>query len=124
VSSLNLRRDAIPLTLAVSGWLVLIITVASGPNIIRSVAVFAFVLFGPGVAVVRLLPIRDLLERAVLALAVGMSISLLVAEAADIRHILQPTPVLVILAVICSAAAVTELARQDKRSEPAREGKR
>jgi uncharacterized membrane protein len=119
-----LRRDAIPLTLAVSGWLVLIITMASGPNIIRSVAVFAFVLFGPGVAVVRLLPIRDHLERAVLALAVGISISLLVAEAADIRHILRPTPVLVILAVICSAAAITELAREDKRSEPTREGKR
>jgi uncharacterized membrane protein len=113
--SLNLRQHAIPLTLAVSGWLVLVITAASGPNIIRSVAVFGFVLFGPGVAVVRLLPIRDLLERAVLALALGMSIALLAAEAADIRHILQPTLVLIILAVICSAAAVTELAREGKR---------
>jgi hypothetical protein len=112
--SLNLRRQAVPLTLAVSGWLVLAITADAGTNVIRSVAVFAFVLVGPGLAVVRLLPIQDLLERAVLALAFGMSMALLIAEAADIRHILQPTLVLVVLAVICSAAALTELAREGK----------
>jgi uncharacterized membrane protein len=112
--TLNPRRHAIPLVLAVSGWLVLGISAATGPNIVRSVAVFAFVLLGPGVAVVRLLPIRDLLERVVLALALGMSMALLIAEAADIRHVLQPTLVLVVLAVICSAAAVTELAREGK----------
>jgi uncharacterized membrane protein len=112
---LNLCRQAIPHALAVSGWLVLAITAAAGHSIVRSVAVFAFVLVGPGVAVVRLLPIRDPLERAVLALALGMSMALLIAEAADIRHILQPMLVLVVLAVICSTAALTELAREGKR---------
>jgi uncharacterized membrane protein len=113
--TLNLRRHAIPIALAVSGWLVLAITAAAGHNAIRPIAVFAFVFLGPGVAIVRLLPIQDLLERAVLALALGMSLALLIAEASDIRHVLQPTPVLVVLAFICSAAAVTELAREGRR---------
>jgi hypothetical protein len=112
MSSFNLRRHAIPLALAISGWLVVAITAAGAHTIVRPIAVFAFVLVGPGLAVVRLLPIRDLLERAVLTLALGMSMALLIAEAADIRHILRPVVVLAVLAVICSAAAVTEVARE------------
>jgi hypothetical protein len=44
-----------------------------------------------------------------------MSMALLIAEAADIRHILQPVVVLAVLAVICSAAAVTEVAREARK---------
>ena len=117
--SLKLRRRAIPLLLAVSGWLVLGITALGGHEPIRSVAVFAFVLIGPGTALVRLLPVRDFLERAVIAVALGMSLAVLTAEAVAISPKpveyagpggIQPTLVLVVLAAICSAAALTELA--------------
>ena len=116
MSSFNLRRHAIPLALAISGWLVVAITAAGAHTIVRPIAVFAFVLVVPGMALVRLLPIRDLLERAVLTLALGMSLALLIAEGADIGHVLQPVVVLAVLAAICSAAAITELAREARKS--------
>jgi hypothetical protein len=120
MQSLNLRRRAIPLLLAASGWLVLGVTAVGANEVIRSFAVFAFVLICPGAALVRLLPIRDLLERAVLAVALGMSLAVLYAEAAAIRSKaveyagpggLRSTLVLVVLATICSTAALTELTR-------------
>ncbi|HUZ37882.1 MAG TPA: hypothetical protein VMV17_16290 [Streptosporangiaceae bacterium] len=111
VPSISLRRQGVPLLLAVSGWAVLGLTLAGGPEPVRIAAVFAFALIAPGLALVRLLPVRDFLERGVLAVALGMSLATLTAEAVAIRHILTPTPVLVVLAAICSAAALAELAR-------------
>lgn len=105
------RLRAIPLLLAVSGWAVLGIAAVAGPGGPRSVAVFAFALLCPGVALVRLLPLRDPLERTVLSVALGMSLAALAAETAAIGHVLQPLPVLIVLAAVCSAAAITELAR-------------
>jgi uncharacterized membrane protein len=105
------RSWSIPLLLALSGWLVLGITTMAGHSPIRPIAVFAFVLICPGLALVRLLPIRDFLERAVLAVALGLSLATLTAETADINDVLQPTHVLVVLAAICSGAALTELVR-------------
>jgi hypothetical protein len=105
----KLRHRAIPLGLAASGWLVLGITLVGGHNLVRSLAVFAFAFFGPGVAIVRLLPIRDFLERLVLAIALGLSLAVLAAEATAIGHVMQPTRVLAVLAVICSGAALIEL---------------
>ncbi|GEM_PF-4121467 len=116
IPSADLRRLAIALTPAAAGWVVLIITAVAGHSVIRAVAVFAFVLVGPGVAVVRLLPIRDVLERGVLVLALGLSLALLTAEATAISHILRPAVVLVVLILICSAAALTELAMKGGRS--------
>jgi uncharacterized membrane protein len=107
----SLNRWSIPLLLAASGWVVLAVTTGAGYSPYRAVAVFAFVLVCPGLAVVRLLPVRDFLERLVLAVALSMSIAALIAETADINDVLQPTHVLVVLAVICSGAAVTELVR-------------
>lgn len=124
--SLNLRRRVIPLLLAASGWLVLAFNAVGGNEVIRSFAVFAFVLIGPGTALVRLLPLRDFLERAVLAVALGMSLAALTAEAVAISPKavepveyagsggLPPAPVLMVLATICSVAALTELARAVK----------
>jgi hypothetical protein len=108
------RSRAIPVLLAVSGWAVLGITAAGAPPPVRAAAVFVFALACPGVALVRLLPLRDFLERAVLSLALGMSLAALAAEAFAVSHILQPTLVLVVLAAICSAAALTELTREAK----------
>ena len=107
----SLRGRGIPLLLAVSGWLVLAITALGAPGPVRLMAVFGFAFFGPGIALVRLLPLRAFLERAVLAVALGLSLGALAAEAFAIGHVLGPTPVLVLLAIICSAAALAELAR-------------
>jgi hypothetical protein len=99
----------IPLLLAVSGWLVLGIVAAGGPAPIRVAAVFAFTLVCPGTAVIRLLPLRDLLERAVLAVALGLSFATLVGETAAIGSPARPSLVLTVLAWVCTAAAVAEL---------------
>jgi hypothetical protein len=112
VPPLSLRQQRIPLLLAASGWIVLGVTALGSPEPVRFIAVFAFAFFGPGVAVVRLLPLRDFLERAVLAVALGLSLAVLAAEALAVGHILGPTPVLVLLAIICSAAALAEMARK------------
>jgi hypothetical protein len=70
----------------------------------------------PGVALIRLLRIRDLLERLLLVLALGMSIAALAAEAIAIGHVMQPARVLAVLAVICSCAPLIELTREVGRS--------
>jgi uncharacterized membrane protein len=116
--SIRLRLRAIPVTLAVSGWLVLAITIWVDQQPVRSIAVFAFVLTVPGIAVIRLLPPRDFLERAVLAIALSMSLAAVVAEAVAIAHILRPTLVLAILAAVCSAAAVLEMAQGARKQVP------
>lgn len=110
----HLRRHVVPLGLAVSGWLVLGITAVAGQSVVRPLAVFAFALFAPGLAVVRLLPIRDLLERLVIVLALGLSMVVLVAEKTAVGHAMQPTRVLVVLAVICTGAALIELIRESE----------
>jgi hypothetical protein len=110
----SLRHQGVPLLLAVSGWVVLGITAIGGPGPVRLAAVFAFAFLGPGVALVRLLPLRYFLERAVLAIALGLSLAALTAEAVAISHTLGPTLVLVVLASICSAAALTEIVRGSK----------
>jgi len=110
----SVRRLGIPLLLAVSGWVVLGITAFGGPEPARAAAVFAFAFLGPGVALARLLPLRDFLERAVLAVALGLSLVTLTAEAVAIRGTVGPALVLVVLASICSAAALAEIVRGPK----------
>lgn len=105
----DLRRRGVPLGLAVSGWLVRGITAVAGHDLLRPLTVFAFALFGPDMAVVRLFRIRDLLERLVLALVIGLSMAALAAEVTAVDHVMQPTRVLAVLAVICSGAALIEL---------------
>jgi hypothetical protein len=111
IQSLRLHCRGVPLLLAVSGWAVLGITAVAGHGPIRSVAVFAFAFLGPGTAVVRLLPLRGFPEKAVLAVALGLSLATLIAEAMAIAQILSPALVLTVLASICTAAALAEMAR-------------
>jgi uncharacterized membrane protein len=118
IPRIRLRPRAIPVLLALSGWVVLAITIWLPAQPARSIAVFAFVLVVPGVAVIRLLPPREFLEQAVLAIALSMSLALLVAETTSIAHILRPTLALAILAAVCSAAAVTEMAREARKQVP------
>lgn len=112
IPRVSLHFRGVSVLLAVSGWAVLGITAVAGHGLIRSVAIFAFALFGPGTAVVRLLPLRDFLERAVLAVALGLSLAALAAEAMAIAEILSPALVLTVLASICTAAALAEMARE------------
>ncbi|HEY6275761.1 MAG TPA: hypothetical protein VIX86_05475 [Streptosporangiaceae bacterium] len=116
--TIRLRLRAIPVALAVSGWAALAVTIWVQQQPARSIAVFAFILTAPGIAVIRLLPPREFLERAVLAIALSLSLAALVAEAVAIAHILRPTLVLSILAGVCSAAAVTEMVREARKQVP------
>lgn len=99
------------LFLAASGWIVFGIVTAQAPTAARTIAVFGFILICPGAALIRLLPLRDLLERAVLGLAIGLSLAALTAEAAAIGHPMQARLVLVVLASVCTAAALAGVAR-------------
>ena len=105
------RRWSIALLLAASGWLVLGVILLTGQAAARVPLVFAFVLICPGLALVRLLPLHDRLEQAVLAVALGLSLTTLAAEGMAISHVLQPAMVLVALASLCTAAAAAEVVR-------------
>ena len=107
------NRTAISLLIGVSGWAVLGITTLTGPGLVRSIAVFAFALIVPGLAVTRLLPLRDAPLRTVLSIALSMSLSALVAEALAIAHRLRPALALIVLATLCTAAAAADVARRE-----------
>ena len=111
IRSVSPRRWVIALALAASGWLVLGITMLTGQSLARAPAIFVFVFVCPGLAVVRLLPLRDHLEQAVLAVALGLSLTALAAEGFAISDILQPALVLVALASLCTAAAAADVVR-------------
>ena len=110
-SSERRRSQVISLLLAASGWIALGIVMAQAPTAARTIAVFGFILICPGAALIRLLPLRDLLERAVLGLAIGLSLAALTGEAASLGHPTQGRLVLAVLASICTAAALAEVAR-------------
>lgn len=102
----RVRSQALSLLLAVSGWIVLGIIKAQAPTAARTIAIFGFVLICPGAALIRLLPLRDLLERAVLGIAIGLSLAALTAGAAALRHPMQTRIVLIVLASVCTAASL------------------
>src|ERR1700686_3223673 len=97
------RSQVLSLLLAASGWIVLGIVTARAPTAARAIAVFGFILICPGTALIRLLPLRDLLERAVLGLAIGLSLAALTGEAAALGHQTQARLVLAVLASVCTA---------------------
>ncbi len=106
------RRPRVPVLLALSGWVVLGLTGVTGPGALRSLLVFAFALAVPGLAVIRLLPLRGALERATVAVAVSASLAALTAEGAYIAHALDPALVLTVLAAVCTVAAAAGLWRE------------
>lgn len=105
------RSRVIPLLLAVSGWIVFGIIAAQAPTPVRAIAVFAFTLICPGAALIRLLPLRDLLERAVLGVAIGLSLAALIGEAAAIGRPPKALLVVAVLASICTASVLAAAAR-------------
>ena len=109
--SAGVRSLMLPLFLAGSGWIAFGIVAAQAPTPARTIAVFGFVLICPGAALIRLLHLRDPLERAVLGLAIGLSLAALTSEAAAIGHPMRARLVLVVLASVCTAAALAEVVR-------------
>jgi len=107
----GMRSRVISLLLAASGWIVLGIVTAQAPTPARTIAVFGFILICPGVVLIRLLRLRDPLERAVLGLAIGLSLAALTSEVAALGHPTRARLVLVVLASVCTAAALAEVAR-------------
>ena len=107
----GMRGRVLSLLLAVSGWIVLGIVMAQAPTPARTIAVFGFVLICPGAALIRLLRLRDPLERVVLGLAIGLSLATLISEVAALGHPVRAQLVLVVLASVCTVAALAEMVR-------------
>ena len=107
----GMRRRVLSLALAASGWIVLGLVTAQAPAPTRIIAIFGFVLICPGAALIRLLSLRDRLERVVLGLAIGLSLAALTSEMAALGQPMRARLVLVVLASVCTAAAFAELAR-------------
>jgi hypothetical protein len=107
----GVRSRALSLLLVASGWIALGIVTAQAPTPARTIAVFGFVLICPGAALIRLLRLREPLERVVLGLAIGLSLAALISEAAAIGHPMRARLVLAVLASVCTAAALTEVVR-------------
>ena len=110
----GVRSLVLSLLLAVSGWIAFGIVAAQAPTPARAIAVFGFVLICPGAVLIRLLRLRDPLERAVLGLAIGLSLAVLTSEAAALGHPMRARLVLIVLASVCTAAALAEVARGRK----------
>jgi uncharacterized membrane protein len=107
----GMRSRVLSLLLAVSGWIVLGIVMAQAPTPARTIAVFGFVLICPGAVLIRLLRLRDPLERVVLGLAIGLSLATLISEVAALGHPVRAQLVLVVLASVCTVAALAEMVR-------------
>lgn len=65
------------LLLAASGWLTWLATLLPAGSALRVALVFAFVLTCPGLALTLLMPVREAAARWVLAVALSMSVALL-----------------------------------------------
>ncbi|WP_446222395.1 hypothetical protein ACTWPB_21630 [Nocardia sp. IBHARD005] len=101
--------------LAGSGWVTLLAVHAISPDsplaVLRTLVVFAFVLLCPGLAVARLLPLREDIEVWVVGIALSMSFGLLVTVAFTAARNDSTTSRLVVLAVITTAAAAVQIFR-------------
>jgi uncharacterized membrane protein len=106
--------------LAASGWLTL--TVVNHLNVdspfspVRTSVVFAFVLACPGLAIARLLPLRERVEILVVAIALSISLGLLVSVAFTVARAGSTTDRLLVLASITSVAAGIDMYRSARRA--------
>jgi hypothetical protein len=94
------------MALAVSGWLVLLLTTLPFPTDLRATLAAVFLLACPGAAVVRHWPSEDWLERSVLAVGISMALTMVVAEALIVTHTWSVPVGLATLAVITTVGAL------------------
>jgi uncharacterized membrane protein len=109
-------------TLAASGWVALVATLLPSGSIVRSTGVAVFLLCCPGAALVRRFwPGTDRLERAVMAVALSVSVSVLVTELQTFAGGWQPRGSIVLLALIATLFTVPRAAlriRSKEKSAP------
>jgi uncharacterized membrane protein len=125
MNATDLRRSVRAITavewiLATSGWITLVVVhflPADSPlSILRICIVFAFVLLCPGLAVARVLPLREPAEVWVVATALSISFGLLVSVAFTIVRNDSTTQRLLTLAVITTVATVVDMYRSARRA--------
>lgn len=98
------------LLLALSGWVTMMGTlVLPSGSALRTMLVFGFVLVCPGFAVARLLPVGDLTERWVLAIALSTSVAILITVALTVLSIDSTTLRVGLLALITTLAVLIDL---------------
>lgn len=106
--------------LGASGWLALAATLLPAGSPVRSLAVAAFLVCGPGAALVRRFwPGRDKLERAVVAVALSISVSVLVTELQTFAGFWQPRGSLAILALFTTLLTVRRPTSRSRVEEKA-----
>jgi hypothetical protein len=88
------------------GWLAALLAFVSAPVGVRVPVVFGFAMLGPGLVLLGCLHQRDLLEHLVLAVAVSVSLTTLVAESMALLRIWNAAGGIAVLAAITTVAAV------------------
>jgi uncharacterized membrane protein len=104
--------------LALSGWVALALTFLPGGSVPRAAGAFAFLLFCPGAALVRWWPDKDLLSRSVIAVAMSMALTVLVAEGLTLGGTTSGRLALVVLAGLTSIAAIVPAGSRRERRSP------
>lgn len=99
-----------------SGWITLLCMQYLAPGSLgRTLAVFGFVLLCPGLAVAGLLPTRESVERWVLAVALSMSLGLLVSVAFTVARNESVTLRIGTLALITTTAVIADAVGSPRR---------
>jgi hypothetical protein len=96
---------------AIAGWLCVLLVSLDIPVPVRVVLVFGFCMFGPGLPWVLRLRSSDLLEVGVLAMAVSVCLSALLAEAMALAGMWSPLGALSLLAALTTIGAFFSKAR-------------
>jgi hypothetical protein len=95
--TLHLRRRLAVLTLTT---LMVAMTVTGAAQPWRSLAVFAFVLLAPGIALRPWLVVADRVTTSIVVVAISVALTCLVSQALAIAHLWSAPTVLVVVAVV------------------------
>ncbi|MFN8173587.1 MAG: hypothetical protein U0T02_00810 [Solirubrobacteraceae bacterium] len=117
---MSARRAAVPVIAALAAGAAVALSLADVGGIPRHVVVLAFLLLGPGLAVVGLLGLRDPVAEWTIALALSVVIDGLVAGIGLYAHAWSPERTLVIVAALTVACCAVQLARAAVAPRPAR----
>lgn len=97
------------------------ILVWSGTNVLlRPIVVFLFMLIIPGLALTRLMRIKDFLTELIIAIAISLGISILMSEVMVFAHLWSPAVgfiILVSISLIGAALQLNKALTQDRHTE-------
>jgi uncharacterized membrane protein len=106
------------IALAASGWVALAATLLPAGSVVRSGAVAIFLLCCPGLALVRRVwPGKDRLERAVMSVALSVSVAILVTEMQTFAGLWQPRGSVALLALLTTVLAIPASALRSRVKE-------